>query len=183
MCSSRLAQHSETTTPVHIPILCWMYINQLGTNHFYFSFLLIGLVWFWMTGKWSNILYRPYFCLLSDYYSKRHETWPQWECEALGNKAPPTLRNFKWKFVFILSMEIWASEKKPTSFKLVWRYHQFLSGFLANGHLPRASHQSRLSANDKDDNTAVILIARCLNYIRYVLYKECHIVNDNNKIE
>ena len=29
---------------------------------------------------------------------------------------------------------------------LVWRCHQLLPGFLANGHLPRVS---RLSANDK----------------------------------
>ena len=30
-------------------------------------------------------------------------------------------------------------------FKLVWRCHQLLSGFLANGHLPRVSRQLRLS--------------------------------------
>ena len=29
---------------------------------------------------------------------------------------------------------------------------QFLSGFLANAHVPRVSRQSRLSANDKGDN-------------------------------
>ena len=31
------------------------------------------------------------------------------------------------------------------SFKLVWRCHQLLSGFLAKGHLPRVSRQSRRS--------------------------------------
>ena len=31
------------------------------------------------------------------------------------------------------------------SFKLVWRCHQLLSGFLAKGHYPRVSRQSRRS--------------------------------------
>ena len=31
------------------------------------------------------------------------------------------------------------------NFKLVWQCHQFLSGFLAKGHLPRVSRQSRRS--------------------------------------
>ena len=31
------------------------------------------------------------------------------------------------------------------SFKLVWRYHQLLSGFLAKGHLSQVSRQSRRS--------------------------------------
>ena len=35
---------------------------------------------------------------------------------------------------------------------LMWWWHQFLSGFLANDHLPRESRQSRLSANGKVDN-------------------------------
>ena len=34
----------------------------------------------------------------------------------------------------------------------MWQYHQLLFGFLANGHLPRVSSQSRLSANDFGDN-------------------------------
>ena len=34
----------------------------------------------------------------------------------------------------------------------MWPYRQFLFGFLANGHFPRVSSQSRLSANDKGDN-------------------------------
>jgi hypothetical protein len=33
----------------------------------------------------------------------------------------------------------------------MWRCHHLLSGFLANGYLPRVSCQSRLSANDKGD--------------------------------
>ena len=40
-------------------------------------------------------------------------------------------------------MEPWAAAKK--SFKLVWRCHQVLSGFLAKSHLPRVSCQSRRS--------------------------------------
>ena len=43
----------------------------------------------------------------------------------------------------LLYMEQWAAAKK--SFKLVWRCHQLLSGFLAKGHLPRVSRQSRWS--------------------------------------
>jgi hypothetical protein len=41
------------------------------------------------------------------------------------------------------------------SFKLVWGSHQLLSGFLANGNLPRLSRQSRLSANHKGDNEII----------------------------
>ena len=38
------------------------------------------------------------------------------------------------------------------NFKLVWRCHQLLSGFLIKGHLPRASLQSN---NDKGDNEMI----------------------------
>ena len=41
------------------------------------------------------------------------------------------------------------------SFKLVWQCHHLLSKFLASGHLPRVSLQSRLSVNDKGDNGMV----------------------------
>ena len=41
------------------------------------------------------------------------------------------------------------------SFIIVWRWHQHLSGFLANGQLHRVSRQSRLSANYKGDNEMV----------------------------
>ena len=37
------------------------------------------------------------------------------------------------------------------SFKLVWRCHQVLFGFLAIDHLPCFSRQSRMSANHKGD--------------------------------
>ena len=47
-------------------------------------------------------------------------------------------------------MEPWVATNK--CFKLVWRCQQLLSGFLAIGHLPRASRQSHLSNNDKGDN-------------------------------
>ena len=33
--------------------------------------------------------------------------------------------------------------------------HQLLSGFLANGHLPRVSRQTHLSAKDKGDNEMI----------------------------
>ena len=38
------------------------------------------------------------------------------------------------------------------SFKLVWRCHQLLFGFLDRGHLPRVS---RLTVNDKRDNNMI----------------------------
>jgi hypothetical protein len=37
------------------------------------------------------------------------------------------------------------------SFKLVWRCHQLLCGFLVNGHLPSVSRQSHLWANKCDN--------------------------------
>ena len=36
------------------------------------------------------------------------------------------------------------------------RYHQLLSGFLANGHLSRVLRQSRLSTDDKGDNEMIL---------------------------
>ena len=46
--------------------------------------------------------------------------------------------------IYLLSMEPWAAAKK--NFYLVWRCHQLLSsGFLAKGHLPWVSRQSRRS--------------------------------------
>ena len=44
---------------------------------------------------------------------------------------------------YMLSMEPWAATKK--SFKLVWRCHHLLYGFLAKSRLPRVSRQSRRS--------------------------------------
>ena len=41
------------------------------------------------------------------------------------------------------------------SFKLVWRCHQLLFGFLAKGHLLRESHRSCLSADDMGDNEMI----------------------------
>ena len=43
----------------------------------------------------------------------------------------------------LLSMEPWSMAKK--TFELVWRCHHLLSGFLAKGHLPWVSCQSRRS--------------------------------------
>ena len=48
-------------------------------------------------------------------------------------------------------MEPWAAAKK--SFKLVWRCHQFLSGFLAKGYLPQSVTSV---ANDKGDNEMIL---------------------------
>ena len=45
------------------------------------------------------------------------------------------------------------------SFKLVWRCHQLLFGFLANDHLSRVS---RLSTNDINDETKPQVLHRCL---------------------
>ena len=44
---------------------------------------------------------------------------------------------------------------KKKIFKLVWRYQQVMSRFLANGPLPQMSRQSRLSTNDKGDNEMI----------------------------
>ena len=41
------------------------------------------------------------------------------------------------------------------SFKLVWRCHQLLSGFLAKGHLPRVASVTSV-ANYKDDNEMIL---------------------------
>ena len=41
--------------------------------------------------------------------------------------------------------------RKKKNIMFVWRCHQLMSGFLANGHLPR---QLRLSDSDKADNEA-----------------------------
>ena len=51
----------------------------------------------------------------------------------------------------LLTMEPWAAAKK--SFKLVWRCHQFLSGFLAKGYLPQSVTSV---ANDKGDNEMIL---------------------------
>ena len=62
----------------------------------------------------------------------------------------------------LLFIEPWAANKK--SFKLVWRCHQLLSGFLTKDHLPRVSHQL---ANDKDDNE--IIPGLCTNFLEFTL--------------
>ena len=41
------------------------------------------------------------------------------------------------------------------SFKLVWRCHDPLSGFIVKGRLPQVSRQSRLSANSMGDNEMI----------------------------
>ena len=42
------------------------------------------------------------------------------------------------------------------SFKLVWRCHQLLPGFLTKGHLPRVLRQSRRSVMIKGDNEMIL---------------------------
>jgi len=39
----------------------------------------------------------------------------------------------------------WSNWLRPKKIQLVWKCHQVLSGFLAKGHLPRVSRQSRRS--------------------------------------
>jgi hypothetical protein len=58
----------------------------------------------------------------------------------------------KWEDCDLLSMEPWAAVK---IFKIVLRCHRLLCGFLANGHLPRISRQSRLSVNNEGDNEMI----------------------------
>ena len=43
-------------------------------------------------------------------------------------------------------------EPRKNAFMLLWLCHQLLSGFLANGHLPRVA---RLSTNDTCDNDMI----------------------------
>ena len=50
----------------------------------------------------------------------------------------------------LLSMEPWNAAKKSS--KLVGQLHQLFSWFLATGHFPRGSRQSRLSANYNINN-------------------------------
>ena len=45
-------------------------------------------------------------------------------------------------------------------FKLVWRCHQLLSGFLTKGHLPPVSRQFYLSASDRCDNEMIPGVVR-----------------------
>jgi hypothetical protein len=70
-----------------------------------------------------------------------------WLSPSLRGKAARS--QYFGSLIYLLFMELWAATKK--CFMLVLRCHQ-LSRFLANGHLPRVLHQSRLSANDKFDN-------------------------------
>ena len=53
------------------------------------------------------------------------------------------------------------------SFKLVWRCHQLLSGFLAIDQLIRVSRQSHLSANDKGDNEIIPGLCTDLLHLPY----------------
>ena len=63
----------------------------------------------------------------------------------------PIVHFFYTDFGYLSSMSNGCSQK---GFKLVWRCHQLLSGFLSKGQLPWVLHQSRLSANtsNKGDN-------------------------------
>ena len=58
---------------------------------------------------------------------------------------------------------------RPKHFKLVWWCLQFLSGFLAKGHLSLVSRQSRLSVNYMGDNEIIpgaVLLAFILQLIK-----------------
>ena len=91
----------------------------------------------------------------------------QWkETYCIVNSDGHVQKNIVWKNKLVLDSSVIkrqlrfeSDQDSPTvhgtmgfgqkSFRLVWRCHQLLSGFLANGHLPR---MSCLSANDKEDN-------------------------------
>ena len=60
-------------------------------------------------------------------------------------------RTDRWRGSFIHG----AMSCGQKSFKLAWLCHQLLSRILAKCHLSRMSHQSCLSANDKDDNEMI----------------------------
>ena len=49
----------------------------------------------------------------------------------------------------------WSHELWPKKIQASVAYHQIPSGFLANGHFPLVSRQSRLSPNDKVDNEVI----------------------------
>ena len=74
-------------------------------------------------------------------------------------RAVQHVKNWKGRKVgkdgvgYLLLMEPRAVAKE--SFKLVWRCHQLLSGFLVTDFLPRVSCQSHLSVNDKSDNEMI----------------------------
>ena len=57
---------------------------------------------------------------------------------------------------YILPVVHRVMDRGQKSFKLMWRCHQLLSGFLVTGHLPRVSRKSRSSANDKSDNEMIL---------------------------
>ena len=56
----------------------------------------------------------------------------------------------------LLTLFLLAMGCGQKSFKLVWRCHQLLSGFLVKGHLSRVSRQSRSVANNKCDNEMIL---------------------------
>ena len=58
----------------------------------------------------------------------------------------------------------WNHGLRP-SFKLMWRHHKLLSGFLAKGHLLRVSRQLSQSTNDKGDNEMIL----CTELVQFVL--------------
>ena len=72
----------------------------------------------------------------------------------------------------LMSLEPWAANQK--SFKLVWRWHQLLSGFLPNGRLSRVSR--RLSARSATFQTNSTLdkphylckVTKALHHIQWV---------------
>ena len=54
--------------------------------------------------------------------------------------------------IFMFALLTMEHGLRPERLKLVWRWQQLLSGFLAKGLLPRESPQSHLTANDMGDN-------------------------------
>ena len=72
------------------------------------------------------------------------------------------------------------------SFKLVWRCHQLLSGFLAKGHLPRVSSQSRRWTETLVSCACVVSCIWGLAYLIVPLFIytfKTHVLNTNGKVE
>ena len=72
----------------------------------------------------------------------------------LGNQQDSKQCTVRWYYYFSPAVH-GAMGCGQKNVMLVWQGQQLLSGFLAKGHLPRVSHQSHLSPNDKVDNDMI----------------------------
>ena len=69
-----------------------------------------------------------------------------------SRKNPLTLVGFEPANFGSRGEHITQRPLRPTHVMIVWRCHQLLSGFLANGQLSRVLEYSHQSAIDKDEN-------------------------------